>query len=333
MEQLSAATVPVTVATLPAFKLRPWLKPVLWGGRRIASFKGLAPSEEAIGESWELSALSGKESVVAEGPDKGLTLSQLAERYGAALVGAKNTGREFPLLIKFIDARRNLSLQVHPDDAMAAERHGCAGKTEMWYIIDSEPESIIYAGFAHDVDPADYPRLVASGEIIDHVLAHTSSPGDVYFLPAGRIHAVGTGNFLIEVQRPSDVTYRVYDYKRLDADGRERPLHIDEAREALDFSACTDLRPLRPVRVDDGLATLSQCEYFNVKRLTVEGEYDADIQHIDSFISLTCIAGRLRVRTDDTRPVRLRQGETALIGACVRRLRLAGNAIVVTARV
>ncbi len=208
------------------FKFVPYLKPVLWGGDKIAPFNGVSCDALNMGESWEISGVPGQESVGAEGPDCGCSLPELVERYGARLVGEhvlRRYGNTFPLLVKLIDAKKDLSVQVHPDDAMAAKRHGGSlGKTEMWYIIDAEPGARIYAGLSKPITPGGYTRLVEEKKIMDVVACHESSPGDIFFLPAGRIHAIGAGNLLAEIQETSDITYRVYDFDRRYADGNLR---------------------------------------------------------------------------------------------------------------
>ena len=172
------------------FKFVPYLKPVLWGGDKIAPFKGIKSDCDNIGESWEISGVLGHESVVSDGPDKGMTLPALVDKYGEALVGRhviEKYGDTFPLLIKLIDAKKDLSVQVHPDDELARKRHNSLGKTEMWYIVDTEPGAKIYAGLSQQITPDDYTRLVEEKKIMDVVAAHDSASGDIFFLPAGRI--------------------------------------------------------------------------------------------------------------------------------------------------
>ena len=193
------------------FKFVPYLKSVLWGGERIAIYKGIDTDQHAIGESWEVSGVPGHESVVAEGEDRGLTLPQLIDRYRGALVGEavyEKYGNTFPLLVKLIDAKRDLSLQVHPNDELAMKRHGSRGKTEMWYIIDADEGASIYAGLSQSITPDEYERMVADNTVMDVVARHESHAGDLFFLPAGRIHAIGAGNLLAEIQETSDITYR-----------------------------------------------------------------------------------------------------------------------------
>ncbi len=324
----------MNVNNLPPFKFKPYLKEVIWGGDRIARFKGLRQAPDNLGESWEISAIKGKESTVADGPDEGLTLSQLIDKYGAELVGKGYDGESFPLLIKLIDARHDLSLQVHPGDEMARSCHGCSGKTEMWYIIDNDPEARIYAGFKKEISPEHYRSHVADGSIVDDILIHPSEPGSVFFLPPGRIHAIGAGNFLIEVQQSSDVTYRVFDYNRPDSDGRPRELHIDRACEALDFKATPEAEVLsHPEQSVSGILPICSCQYFRVSRITVEGTMQIDMTDLDAFVTVTVIAGAMRIKVPGQRAVKLSQGETALIPASAQSVTLKGNAIAVTSTV
>ena len=237
------------------FKFEPYLKETIWGGKQIAEYKGIKACSENIGESWEISGVKGHESIVAEGgtscEDKGLTISELIQKYREKLLGEKvyeQFGTDFPLLIKFIDSRQDLSVQVHPDDKLAKERHGCQGKTEMWYIINSKPGAKIYAGLNKHITPEDYVRMTdketidGHSPLMDVIAAHDSHVGDIFFLPAGRLHSIGAGNLLVEIQQTSDITYRVYDFGRRDANGNTRELHIDLAKDAIDYNVYTDIR-------------------------------------------------------------------------------------------
>lgn len=215
------------------------LKRAMWGGARLLAIKKCKPMAQGLGESWEISGLGSWESVVADGPDKGLTITQLIARHGEALMGKgpfRRLGGRFPLLIKFLDAGHDLSVQVHPDERMAAEDPGCNVKNEMWYVIDSYPGSKIYLGFNRTMDPAEFDSRVADGSIMECITAHESAHGKFFNVPSGTIHALGAGNFVVEIQGCSDDTYRVYDFKRTDVDGQPRMLHLDKARRALDFN-------------------------------------------------------------------------------------------------
>ena len=310
------------------FKFNTILKPVLWGGSKILEFKHLPACDEPIGESWELSPMPGRESVVAQGEEKGMTLSQLVRHYGAELVGkgvSRRYGDRFPLLIKFIDAHRDLSLQVHPDDKMAQQRHGCPGKNEMWYILNTDEHSLIRAGFNRQLSPDEFDRQIKDGSIVDVVNSTTSKPGDVFYLRAGQIHHIGAGNFLVEIQQSSDITYRVWDYNRRDADGNLRPLHIQEAREALDFSPRED-RVLDRPNLGPGMTGVVNCPYFFVRHLEFEGDYTFENPGCHSFVAMVCIQGEATLQVEGMKPVTVHQGDTVLVPAIAERMEMNGAA-------
>lgn len=228
----------------------PQYKSVIWGGNRISELKGDSHDTVSIGESWEISALEGHESVLDDGPLKGTKISELAETFGAKLLGqtvVERYGNKFPLLIKLIDARDILSLQVHPNDSIAQKKHNARGKSEMWYIIDARQDSRIFCGLAAPLSPESLDSHIDNKSIMDVVATYRSRAGQFYFIPAGTIHSIGAGNLIAEVQDSSDITYRVYDHDRTDADGRPRQLHIDQAREAIDFTFPKDLEPTASV--------------------------------------------------------------------------------------
>lgn len=321
------------------YKFKPILKPTIWGGKRISLFKHALAPVDGIGESWELSGLPGWESrtvgrALKDDPDLGLTLPELIERHKGRLVGERvyaACGSAFPLLVKFIDSHHDLSLQVHPGDELARQRHGQAGKSEMWYIIHADAGSKIYAGLARPITPADFERLAytpAEGHhspIMDVVAAHEARAGDVFYLPAGCLHAIGAGCFLCEIQQSSDITYRVYDYDRCDANGHKRELHIEEAKEAIDYAA----HAAYPVSYDTTkpVANLVQCPHFSVSRICVDGSATVDL-HTDSFVIVVCTSGQMTINGID-----VHQGETVLVPACDNILHIGGNATLLTATV
>lgn len=198
-------------------KFKPYLCSKVWGGEKIAAFKGVYTTRNRIGESWEISAVEGHVSVVSEGPFAGKSLTELVNEYGATLVGQKvfeKNGTEFPLLIKFIDAKDNLSIQVHPDDGMASRiGPGLKGKTEMWYVVGADKGARLLSGLTQEITPEEYEEKVKDNTITDVLASYDVHPGDVFFLPAGRIHAIGAGTFVAEIQQTSDITYRIYDYE------------------------------------------------------------------------------------------------------------------------
>ena len=319
------------------YKFAPYLKTTLWGGYQIAPFKGIYTAQPNIGESWEISGVPGHESVAVErglvdDVDVGLTLPQLIDKYKGLLVGEKvykRFGGTFPLLIKFIDSRQDLSVQVHPDDRLAMERHGCAGKTEMWYIIKADIGAKIYAGMRKFISPEDYERLVTAetkeGEnpMQDVIATHESHDGDLFFLPAGRLHAIGAGNFLAEIQQTSDITYRVYDFGRKDAHGNPRELHVQQAKDAIDYRVWPEYRS----SYDSTKPTsqLINCPYFVVHRVVVQVAQQIDFK-CDSFVVVMCLWGEANING-----IHIRQGETILVPACENILYIFGNATFLTA--
>ena len=310
------------------YKFNNILKPVLWGGDKLVAFKGLPACDEPIGESWELSAVPGHESVVKGGEDDGLTLTQLVQRYGADLVGEdvyRRYGDCFPLLIKLIDAKRDLSIQVHPDDAMAQRRHGSFGKNEMWYILDADEGATIATGFKRPITPEEFDRHLAEGTILDVVNRDASHPGDVFYIPAGMIHAIGAGNLLAEVQQSSDITYRVWDYNRRDADGNLRELHTSQAREALDYNALDgQVAPPEPSLI--GSTELLTTRYFSLTHYIVDKGLRIEIPQSHSFLALTCIQGESLIEAEGLPSSTVKQGETVLIPACAHWVVFTGSA-------
>ena len=319
------------------YKFEPYLKTTIWGGYQIAPFKGIYTAQPNIGESWEISGVSGHESMaihrgLVDDVDEGLTLTQLIDKYKGLLVGEKvyrKYGNKFPLLVKFIDSRQDLSVQVHPDDKLAKKRHSCNGKTEMWYVIKSDVGSKIYAGLNKSITPEEYEQLATAEPVAgrspmqDVIVAHEAHEGDLYFLPAGRLHAIGAGNFLAEIQQTSDITYRVYDFGRKDVHGNPRELHIEEAKEAIDYQVWPEYR----TSYDSTKPTsqLISCPYFTVHRVVVQVAQQIDFK-CDSFVIVVCLWGEANING-----VSIHQGETILVPACENVLYIFGNATFLTA--
>ncbi len=317
------------------YKFNTILKPVLWGGDKLLTFKRLPACEEPIGESWELSAMPGRESVVIGGEDCGLTLTQLVQRYGADLVGEdvyRRYGDCFPLLVKFIYAKRDLSIQVHPDDDLAMRKHGCKGKTEMWYVLSTDEGAVMHTGFNRDLSVEEYDRRVGDGTILEVINATASQAGDVFFIPAGEIHAIGAGNLLVEIQESSDITYRVWDYNRRDADGNLRELHTAQAREALSYEALNGHVDY-PSSDGPGITPLICCPEFEVKRLDIVDAYRLEWPSPHSFVAMMCLEGATTLHVEGMQPVELRQGETALIPAVAQVIEMTGSVQLLTATV
>ena len=298
-------------------KFEPILKEIIWGGDEICRFKNLYPQRNGIGESWEISHVKNNVSVVANGELKGKSLEELIEIYGEKLVGEKvlkRFGTTFPLLIKFIDAHAPLSVQVHPNDLLAKQRHNSFGKTEMWYVISATPGASLYSGFAQPITPEEYVRSLEDDTFINYLQRHEVKSGDVFFLPAGRVHAIGAGCFIAEIQQTSDITYRIYDYNRKDANGNPRELHTELAKDAIDYKVYpnykSDYIPGRqPVQ------TLVSCPYFTTN--LIEGKKGDVIQttHSDSFSIYIGLEGNAQLTDANGHSIELRQGETVLFSA------------------
>ncbi len=301
----------------------PILKSVIWGGEKIAPYKGITTSQQNIGESWEISGVKGSESVVADGEDKGMTLPALLEKYGASLLGGRNYtkyGNDFPLLIKFIDASQDLSVQVHPTDELAQERGSRFGKTEMWYVVGAEHGAKLANGFNRKVDPSEYEGLVESGEIMDVLNFNKIKPGEAFFIPAGRVHAIGKGAFVAEIQETSDITYRLYDYKRKDKDGNERQLHTKEAFAAINFNdtegKAVDYVPRRDIPVN-----LVTSPFFTTNLWQIDHEVIRDYSEWDTFVVIICTKGSATLITDKESK-KVNAGTSVLIPASCKKLNI-----------
>ncbi len=297
-------------------KFRPIFKQTIWGGNKLREqlHKTLAP--ENTGESWELSAVAGNVSIAKNGPLAGKDLDFLCKHFGPQLLGEKvcaKTGNDFPLLFKFIDAAKDLSIQVHPADELARARHNCLGKTEMWYVLQADPGARLLSGFQESTAKEEYPSLVQSGEIINRLGCYEVKAGDVFFIPAGRIHAIGAGLVVAEVQQTSDVTYRIYDYHRKGPDGKERQLHTEQALDAIDFSVITEARNRYIARLNQAVPAV-QCPFFTVNVLELQGHMHRDLKAQQSFVVYMCAKGQAQLECGGyTLP--LQTGETVLVPA------------------
>lgn len=306
------------------FRFEPILKSLIWGGDKIAPYKGIDTSMPNIGESWELSGVAGDESVVAGGAYAGRTLPQLIDELKETLVGKsvyERFGTEFPLLVKFIDARDDLSIQVHPDDALSQMRHGKHGKTEMWYVVGADNGAHLKAGFSQKITPEEYERRVADNTLTDVLCDYAVQPGDLFFLPAGRVHAICAGSFVAEIQQTSDVTYRIYDYGRLGKDGKPRELHTELAKEAIDYTVLDDYRT-RYAPEPNRAVELVSCPYFTTELYELDRPCACDLAALDSFLAVICTDGEARLTADGGEPLSVHAGETVLVPAAVRSLRM-----------
>lgn len=293
-------------------------KTVVWGGEKIAPFKGVKTHQHNIGESWELSGVKGNESVVANGPLAGHTITELACEYKEVLLGKKvyeATGTEFPLLIKFIDARDDLSVQVHPDDTLAGKRHnGSKGKTEMWYVVQADEGAHLMAGLSRQTTPQEYESKVNDNTVTEILKDYKVREGDTFFIPAGRVHSIGKGCFIAEIQQTSDITYRIYDFGRLGLDGKPRELHTELAKDAIDYTVLDDYRTHYP-QVTDSENTLVSCKYFTTSLFDLSQSVTKDIASLDSFLIAICIDGQGTISDGHGNTIQIRKGETILLPA------------------
>jgi mannose-6-phosphate isomerase len=299
-------------------KFEPILKERIWGGTRLATQLGKDfQGRKNIGESWELSAVEGDISLLSNGPLAGNSLQELLEIYMDELVGEKNYrkyGNEFPLLIKFIDANADLSIQVHPDDRKARERHHAFGKTEMWYALDAADDSQIITGFEHDTNRDEFIAKLEDGSLTELFHYEKVSKEAVYFVPARRVHAICSGNLVAEIQQTSDITYRIYDYDRKDENGKGRDLHLDMALDVMDYTKVKNPLVEYEAKQNEPVQLVS-CEYFTTNRLELTRQAERDYYAIDSFVIVICTAGAMNLVSRDGEKTHVKAGETILLPA------------------
>ena len=314
-------------------KFKPRVKERIWGGTAILERKGKAVSrlakDKLYGESWDLSSVKGDISVVANGMLKGNNLEEIIEVYMGELVGEQifeQYGLEFPLLIKYLDCNDKLSVQVHPDDALALERHNSFGKTEAWYVVDCKPGASIYLGFKDlNLTREEYIAAVAESRLEELLNKVEVKPGDVFFIPAGTVHALGAGLEVVEVQQTSDVTYRIYDWDRVDAEGKSRELHTSLAVDAIDFESDAELLHREYNLAKGGDAKVIECNYFTMTLHDVAGVKELDRSSLDSFVVFIVLNGSVRIVADGNEET-LAEGEVILIPAEVNDITIEGDA-------
>lgn len=308
-------------------KFKALLKQTIWGGDKIIPFKHLDDHLENVGESWEISGVPGNETVVADGEYAGKKLNELVIEQKDKLVGKANYerfGDEFPLLIKFIDARQDLSIQVHPTDEIAKRQGKERGKTEMWYIMDSDKDAKLYSGLKMQITPEQYKAMVEDDTITDALAQYEVKEDDCFFLPAGRIHAIGTGCFLAEIQQTSDVTYRIYDFKRKDKDGNYRQLHTKEAAECINYTVEDDYRTHYEHKKNEGV-TLVECPYFTTAVYDLDEPMTLDYSELDSFVILIGLKGEGTITDNEGNAVTISAGESILVPATTDTLKVEGT--------
>lgn len=309
-------------------KFKPRLKERIWGGDKLGAVLGktVFPGEK-IGESWEISGVQDDLSVITNGFLKDNNLQEVIEIYMDEIVGEANYekyGIEFPILVKFIDAHDVLSIQVHPDDELAKERHHSYGKTEMWYVIDCMPGASLYVGFNRQVSREEYLQAVKCGTLPSLLQKIEVSPGDAYFIPAGTIHAIGKGLLIAEIQQTSDITYRVDDWRRVDAQGHPRELHTDLAVNAIDFSKPQNYNITHKPVIGQAV-NLKTCDHFTTNIVQVEGSVTRDYSDLDSFVIYSCLSGKAEMTWGSGEKEMLTQGDTVLVPAQLNEITLQGN--------
>lgn len=277
-------------------------KDKIWGGQKIRTFLGKEFSPlPNCGETWEVSGVAGNVSVVKNGSLSGTDLNTLIEKYPNELLGRSvfnRFGSVFPLLIKFIDANEDLSIQVHPDDVLAKQRHNFFGKTEMWYVLEADPGATLISGFSEEVDRQKYLEKFKEGKLTDILNREEVAQGDLFFLPAGRVHTIGKGLLIAEIQQSSDITYRIYDFDRVDDKGQKRELHTEEALDAIDYNHYSEYKS-RYEREANRLNPMIDCEYFSTNFIQLEGAMERSYETLDSFKILVTVDGSFMLSYDD----------------------------------
>ncbi|MDD2312585.1 MAG: mannose-6-phosphate isomerase [Petrimonas sp.] len=305
-------------------KFKPILKERIWGGDKLKTYLNKELGDlKNVGESWEISALEGNETTVANGSLKGKTIRELIGEFGVRFLGKKpliHFGESFPLLIKYIDASDDLSVQVHPDDSVAKRRHNSFGKTEMWYIMQTDEDANIINGFKSDTKKATYLERLEKGELLS-LLAHQAvTKGDAVFIPAGRVHALGKGILLAEIQQSSDITYRIFDYNRKDAQGNYRELHTSQALNVIDFSRPKNNKSNYQLRKNVSNKVI-HCDYFKTDMLLIENEINRNYEKLLTFKIYMCVEGKVDLQVNvETTP--LFMGETILIPSDIEEVKL-----------
>jgi len=304
-------------------KFRPILKQKIWGGNKLVNLLHKESKNKNIGESWEISDVDNNISVVANGKLKGITLKELVQKYKESLVGNKNYQTfkdKFPLLIKFIDASQDLSVQVHPNNELAKKRHNSFGKTEMWYIMEAESNSNLVLGFSKSITSEEYKELLKKKSITSVLNLEKIKKGDAFFIETGAVHAIGAGVVLAEIQQTSDITYRIYDWDRVDAKGKSRELHTDLAIDAINFS--TEIKAKQKYGNSlNNLNTMVSCPYFRTNFIPVKGNVVLDYTKTDSFIIFMCVEGFATITINNNSET-INYGETILIPANVNEVNI-----------
>ena len=298
-------------------KFYPILKEKIWGGKKLNQLLNKSSNSPNVGESWEISDVEGNTSIISNGNLKGQSLKDVLTHYKAILIGGKNYkqfGEQFPLLIKFIDAKEDLSIQLHPNDELAAKRHNSFGKTEMWYVLQADEDANLIVGFNQDMTGEKYLKHLENKTLTEILNFDKVKIGDTYFIEVGRVHAIGAGVLLAEIQQTSDITYRVYDWDRVDDDGNERELHNDLAIDAFNFNMPDNFR-VAYNKEENASNKMVSCPYFTTNYLKVTEPINKH-NNFDSFIIYICVEGEAHIRTNAIIET-IKKGETILIPAAI----------------
>lgn len=302
-------------------KFDPILKEKIWGGQKLKQlFNKNSPSSKT-GESWEISDVVENDSIISNGSYRGKSIKWLLDEFESRLVGKKvfeRFGTKFPLLIKFIDAAEALSVQLHPNDKIAKEKHNSFGKTEMWYILHADQDAEVIMGFKNKITKAEYQELVVTNKLVDALNTEKVKKGDAFIINPGFVHAIGAGVLLAEIQQTSDITYRIYDWDRVTDSGEKRELHTDLAMEAIDLSHKNDFRIKYDERKNQS-SELFYNQYFKTNIIELDSEITRDYSDLDSFVILMGVEGKSIIKTDGNQVV-LDQGETMLVPACISKI-------------
>ena len=299
-------------------KFQPILKEKIWGGEKLALYLNKNSNKTNIGESWEISDVENDTSVVSNGALRGKNLKELIVEFKEELVGNKifnQFGEKFPLLIKFIDAKEALSIQLHPNDKLAKERHNSFGKTEMWYVMQADEQANLIVGFQKKVTAQEYVTHLENKTLLDILNVDKVSSGDVYFIPTGRVHAIGAGVLLAEIQQTSDITYRVYDWDRPNPDGSYRDLHTEEAIDAIDYKVQDSYKTSYSKKENHSTEIVS-CQYFTTNVLPITNPVQINHSDKDSFVIYMNVKGEVDFLLNNSKE-RLKEGETLLVPACI----------------
>ena len=306
-------------------QFEPILKERIWGGTKLKTYLNKPITSDITGESWEISTVENDVSIIANGSLKGKSLNDLINEFPEALLGTKvyaQFGKQFPLLFKYLDAREDLSIQLHPNDGLAKKRHNSFGKTEMWYVMQADADSRLIVGFREKSSPAAYLKHIHNNTIVDILDTKKVKQGDVFFLATGTIHAIGAGIVVAEIQQTSDITYRIYDFDRVDANGNKRELHVDLSLEAINYETIEAQKHYS--KVENFSNEMVNCQYFTTNFIPLDGNVTV-YKHGESFTVYMCVGGEFQINLHGE-TYDYKKGDTVLLPACLTDFQLSGKA-------